>query len=330
MNKAKIFYLENCQEKLAKDLQRSLRQIIYSNLDIDLICIEKDMDSGKVNRTKAEDYLQLLKAAIVKTKNFSLAVFVEHKGFWYMGNEADQKKSEFGDYHFGVDSNNLEHIFPAIAIMDRMVMLPIGITGVLESYPDDLQWLFKPLDNCGVELVDFENQAHVNNSINRVNKTLIVEISRYCNRYMHINKIFEPDNSDFFDKISTLLNIDLGFLNYHRNKLLLKLAELSVVWPTQKLKLKQKNQVHLQFKKETKEFSGTLYVEVKSPPNTLINSPVKEEFYFRENQELYEITFNAEPQAVPFLPLEILMYGGNEEIEMSYPHLFQVVLDVER
>ncbi len=118
--KAKIFSLEN-QRQLRLDIERSLRRILYPNIE----CEHEIYDDQYEHVAKAvgRSYLQLMRASTVSVGSFTIAAeYEEGSYYWYTE----------GDYLLRLSQELKDLVFPTVAIMDHMVMVPRGIHQAFE------------------------------------------------------------------------------------------------------------------------------------------------------------------------------------------------------
>lgn len=206
---AEIFYLES-QEELIPSLQESLRAHVYPRIAITLNKIQipsHDRDPSELGRR----YVKLLQASIPPEKGLKLGVsrlvtfgyrfYIEvyyvltYAAFNYGGRT-------FGEHEFG-------YFFPAVAIRDRMVMIPAGLGERLERASETLS-PFNPLGMGGVEEVDFQNEAGIKAAAARVGAQVRDDFTRELRAYAR----YQTGKEINLPQVAGDLGVDPGFI-YH-------------------------------------------------------------------------------------------------------------------
>jgi len=206
---AEIFYLEE-QESLASELKALLRAHIYPGIDITLSRIQVpayDSDPSELGRR----YVKLLQASIPPEKGLQLGVnrlvtfgyrfYIEvyyaltYAAFRYGGRT-------FGEHEF-------RYFFPAVAIRDRMVMIPAGLGQRLEQTSETLS-PFNPLEMGGVAEVDFQNEQMVGEAMARVGGQVRDDFVRELKAYARYQAWGEVD----LPQLASDLEVEPGFI-YH-------------------------------------------------------------------------------------------------------------------
>ena len=113
--KAVIFALEG-QGELCRDIDNLLHRHFYERIQVEQRICKTD-DRGSIGNSGLELYLDLLKASTVRIGDFTLRVEQEPWKWGYIG---DKERDHFLQLLF----NRRRYVFPGVAIMDRIVMVP--------------------------------------------------------------------------------------------------------------------------------------------------------------------------------------------------------------
>lgn len=293
---ARVFYLPESQRELRMRIEALLRQYVYNDIQVERSEIDEDYsDSSSLQvQQHAADYLYLLKASMIRDDDFNIQV-VHKTGSWsYLGGYDSRAR-----YNMRLPSTLMEFALPAVAIMDRMVMVPQGMDQELQD-PLQFPWFFRPLDLQGVLLVDFSDEDSVREATRKVGLSLKSEIARLCTRHMLTRKLPNPD----FVELSRLLAVDERYLEQHRS--------LFVKPPTVRLhpritsgatRRDRRSRVSLEIHNDSEVTVERLCVQVEAPSDAR-NTLVKR-FLDLAAGERATISFELTPRATPFCPLEV-------------------------
>jgi hypothetical protein len=216
-------------------------------------------------------------------------------------------------------------IFPAVAIMNRMVLLPYGVGDAFEKtrvFP----WFVKPRDLGGVVLADFRHSDSVADAIRQVGVQLKSDIAKLCKRHMLFRKILTPD----FHELQQLLGVNLRYLELNRADLAAPSANLRSRIVSGAVRIGRTSKVVLEVHYESKALSGisgSVIVKVNAPSGTL-KAPVAATLDLSSGNGSRRIEFDVTPKTGPYCPLEVL-YSIDETQAASAPFPLPLVLDVE-
>lgn len=322
--KAKIFYI-NSQEQLSicKKIETALKEILYKSIYIERIQIPSDYfaNSSYIEHNFFEDYQQLLKRAMLKPSDFTIIIEKDDGGWSYSGYGHSGKNAPF--YNFlNINQSYLPRIFPAVAILDRLMLLPYGMNDVFEAHPDRFKWLLRPYDSQGVLLIDFSDENQIFESIKWVTSKTKKEIENYFSRQMLMRRYPQPD----FDELSYLLGVETNFLREVESEIKVNLAEISASVTTPPIPVGKTSKVKITINKKSESFEGSIYMRIKAPSSIMKNS-VKKTFYFERGTFNVDIEFDITPNTYPYLPIEIL-FGGNEMTKDVYPLKIPAIIEV--
>jgi hypothetical protein len=323
---AKLFFLKS-QERLLNDIEPLLREHIYRDLLIQRhpISHKYSQKSAAEEHRAFKDYLYLLKASMVKVDDFKINVEDDEGNWTYVYTDYEAK------YYLSLVRSSLSSIFPAIAIMDRMVLAPQGIHSAFAP-SREFSFLAKPLNLQGMLLVNFQDVDAISECIQKIGAQLKSEIVQLCRQHMFINGILQPD----LDGLASLLKIDKRYLKQYQpqiSKLPVKLVPLIVSGPAP---LEKESLVVLEIHNESEEVIGKVRVEVRSPKETLTdstetlkNSVAKYLDFSVGKPRIQKIQFKVHPHTIPYCSLEVMFIL--DEASLSYtPFPIPLTLDVNK
>jgi len=198
--KSEIFYFSEAQKSNALKLKDLIRERIDPVLLPSLNDIAEHQEASEVGWR----YVKLLQASIPPEKGIKLSLSnISLFGYsFYM--------QVYYPFVFGVRSfqgNSKAAFFPALAIHDRMVLVPKGLAKLLE-HEEGARATLNPLEMGGVEEVDFDNDLDVSAALNRVREILRAEVFRDLRVYAARHAVQQPDLSKLAEHFET----DAGFL----------------------------------------------------------------------------------------------------------------------
>jgi len=198
-----IFYLDD-QEDLVAGLGEELRKQVYPGLAVKLQSLSSTqlavIDMG-------QRYVKLLQASIRPEKGFelSLAAF-EHFGYrfyiyvYYAFAYYGAKKIE-----------RLSGLLPAVAVRNRMMLVPSGLGRDLEwAWNDQLSSPFIALEMGGAAEVDFRNRAAVDQSLAQIGRRMRADLLQEMRAYTSYRSLAEVD----LTTLARDLDVDIGFAQH--------------------------------------------------------------------------------------------------------------------
>ena len=201
---AEIFYLEHQRGSLPR-LKGLLRQHVYPALSIIEHRIEwaNERDASRAGWR----YVKLLQASIPPEKGIELNIhelgifgyrfYIEvYYAFRYLAGKTFQ-------------TDRLSEFFPAVAMQDRMVLIPAGIGKKLE-YGDQILSPFNPIDMGGVLEVDFAEAEALKDAMARVGQILRSDFLKELRAYASYQDIREMS----MPKVAGDLGVDAGFIGH--------------------------------------------------------------------------------------------------------------------
>lgn len=313
---AQIFYLKS-QQALCNNITSLLREYVYDDIQVNRLVISNlnPVRGGDVPQQQiARSYLNLLKSTMIKVGDFQIGVEDPSGDYWYMGYG--------GKFYLKLSRQLMTSVFPAVAVMDRMVMLPQGIHKAFDS-PSGFSFFPRPLDLQGVLLVDFDDQRAIREGVQQVAAQVETEVTKLCRQYMSVNMLPQPD----FDDLAKLLNIDRNYFEQYQDDIFARSVKLTpkiVSGPAQRA---IRSQVVLEIQNESEDELGVVCVQVKAPADAL-TAPVVEYLDFSAGKEqTQKIQFEVCPRAPRFCPLAIL-FMPSDTSQTYTPFPIPLTLDV--
>ncbi|MEV7045223.1 hypothetical protein [Amycolatopsis sp. NPDC051061] len=323
--KAEIFYLKGDEDR-RKHIERTLRREVFDHIDVDHVAIQNDY--GTVNAPTEVDkilrvYLDRLRASMIRVTDFRI-VISDSSGYWcYMGYEGGRSRDPEVGKFIRISYKGFCSLFPAVAIMDRMVMAPQGIHEILKA-SSEVSWMLRPLDLHGLSLVNFEQRDFIEDEIRKVASQMRNETTKLCARYVQARRLQSPD----FDELSILLGVDEAYLRMHQSHIKASRIKLNTKVLSEPLRIGKLSTVVLQITDESENMLGRVRVQVRGPKGALVRDPVAEILHFtNDDMRSQQIQIGVRPLAVPYCPLEVLFVPDPaSEVHISYP--VPVILDV--
>lgn len=314
--KAQIFYLEH-QQDMRDELASLLREYVYENIQVEVSGIRFDrMEEGNSQWRAALAYLNYLKSSMIKVDDFRILVEGSYGYSWYLGYEGETT------HLLKLHPDSVDSVLPAVAVIDRMVMLPQGIR---EAFDTSREFSFfpRPLDLQGVLMVDFAEPQAIREAVRQVGAQIKSEIEKLCRRYMFVNKILRPDYND----LSRLLKIDKRFFERFADELFQPSVRLTPRIISGPARRGQQTQIVLEIQKESEDALGIVNVQVRGPADTLA-APVAEYVDFSAGMsQIQKIQFEIFPTTSPYCPFEVLMVP-NDTNQKYTPFPIPLILDV--
>jgi hypothetical protein len=322
MMKAAVFYLDS-QDNYYRGIRLALEKCIFSGIDIDRYVISSSYSRASEQREHeaCRLYLRMLRACMIRVEDFRIVVGNPPYSWCYLGYESDSEYL-FADRVLSISRENLGAIFPAVAVRDRMVMVPAGIHDALEG-ATRLPWFLKPLDLHGVALVDFAEPSFIRDEMEQVGRQLEHEIVRLCARHAQMTSIQRPE----FDELAKLLAIDISYLKQHEEKIVASLIKMKPRVLSDPVRLGEASPVVLEISESSGNTLKQVQVRVKGPRGTL-EDPVGATLDFTaDDPDSRLLRFVVTAQVRPYCPLEVRFESsGTGDRYAAFP--VPVILDV--
>jgi hypothetical protein len=219
----------------------------------------------------------------------------------------------------------MSSVFPAVAVMDRMVMLPQGMHKVFDS-PTGFSFFPRPLDLQGVLLVNFKDPRALREGVQKVAAQIKNEVAILCRQYMTVNGILQPDLGDF-DDLAKLLNVRKNYFKQYQGEIFARSVKLTPKIVSGPAQLGKRSKVVLEVQNESEGALGIVSVQVNAPSDAL-EAPVVEYLDFSPGKEQTQtIEFEVCPRAPRYCPLAVL-FVPSETFQTYTPFPIPLTLDV--
>jgi hypothetical protein len=309
--KARVFFL-NSQEELYEKIKASLTRA-FKGISIEPSIYEEADDAGK--RDIGQSYLNMLKASMVKVTDRDITLYVEDElGQWgYWGGSGLNYERYF---RLKLQHTAKTAVFPSVAVMNRMVMVPEGIHDAFDM-PKELQYLFKPFDTWqGVILVDFRDEGAIVEAMERVDAQIRSEIAALIRRYIFVQATPTPD----LKVLSKLLNVGEDFLNGLGDEILKPSSHLIAKVTGGPARLNKESSVTLEIWNESDGAAGIVHVQIRAPYKVMQATLAQSVDFSSREVKHRKIPFIVKPTTIPYCPLAVRL--GEE----SFP--IPLILDV--
>lgn len=211
--KAEIFCLENDKDT-AVMITQSLKRHVYPSIKPNLRMIDTSRQAPQI----AWRYIKLLQASIPPDKGIELGITeLEHFGYQFY-------IKVFYAFKYSRTlrgSKGLHNFFPALAIRDRMVLVPKGLGILLE---DEVKILspFKALEAGGQTEVDFNDRRSLDLIMAQISQKVHTDFLQELQAYTS-HTDFQQIN---FDQIAHDMDVDSEFLEYVLEKAKVNISSL--------------------------------------------------------------------------------------------------------
>jgi hypothetical protein len=314
-----IFCLRS-QKAVARKVESLLRKLIYPELEVELKEISDDYNtySDYKEHENCGLFLRLFKASMIRVDDFAIVVSDGRGRWYYMG----------GSYHneprlLELLQSSMSSVFPAVAIMNRMMMMPYGVGdafGKSRMFP----WFVKPRDLEGVVLTDFQHPDSLEQAIRQVDVQLRTDIAKLCKRHMLLRRIATPD----FVELSHLLKISTDYLESHRPEFTAPWAGLTCEIVSASARVGIESEVALEVRYASPEPLGLVSVRVSAPHGVMEDTFKASLLFAGGKTERRELRLRVKPKAAPYCPLEV-QFTMDETQPLAAPSSYPLLLDVD-
>jgi hypothetical protein len=313
--KAQVFTL-SAQEALRLAIAKSLRSI-YDDVEIQHHIYENDP------RRIGQKYLDMLRASAIGVGTFTVEV-EDQFGYWrywdYLVSDVER-----ADHFLRLPHEAKERIFPGVAIINRMVIVPQGMRDALDV-PSDFVYLLKPLDLQGVLTVDFAAKNAVSDAVTRVGAEVRREIVSLARRQMATHRIPSPD----FEYLSILLDVHIRFLRDLRDEIQTPSPRLTVEIASGPALLNRISPVEIEVANESKHPAGFVDIQVRAPFNGVYEPPTRytDRLDFSSSAtNRHTMAIEILPRTTPYCPLEVLFVFEESVDAITFP--IPLIVDVD-
>jgi hypothetical protein len=321
--RAEIFYLTG-DEHRGRQIESFLKKEVFDGIDVKRS--EVPINYGTVDSPSAVDdvlyrYLQYLRAAMTRVEDFRIVVG-DSLGHWcYMGYKSGWPTERHIGKFLQISHMDFRSLFPAVAMMDRMVMVPQAIHETLRASREQL-WMFRPLDLHGLSLVNFERPDFVQEEVCRIAEQMKNEITKLCARHMQARRLQRPDLSE----LAGLLGVDSAYLLGHRKHITTRLINLTIKVLSDPVRVGRLSPVVLELNEDAENALKRVRVQVRGPRGVL-REPVAEIFDFSNSEtRSQQLQLSLIAQAVPYCPLEVRFETASAPEVYAFP--IPLMLDV--
>jgi hypothetical protein len=313
--KAQIFSLKG-QASLCEDIQDLLRENLYRKIKVEQVIFDDEDWNQTAALEMGRAFFRLLTASMVRVDDFSLEAenSLGKWGYWgYTG--------ERGEYFVRLGDRMRTKVFPSVAVMDRMVMMPTGIHDAFEV-PMGFSYLFRPLDLHGVILVDFDDRKAVEDAVLKVAAQLSREIVTIGRRHMYVRDIRTPDLAD----LSELLHVTGDYLDRLEAEIVKPVPKLALEVTGDPVRLGEWSPVTLNVRNESGYALSAVRAQIRGPRNAL-RRPLTQYLDFSSSAvEDRTLRFEVRAQAAPYCPLEVMFLSDDVAQGFTFP--IPLILDV--
>lgn len=316
--RAQTFSLQS-QEELRTELTALLRSEVYRDIWVEHKVYDgEDADSAAIGRS----YLSLLRASMVSAGAFTLEVEDEFGSWGYWDNDGDVAIAK----HFvRLDHGSTPAVFPAVAVMDRLVMVPQRSRDAFDI-PASFSYLLRPLDLGGVLLVDFADPRAIREAVTRIGIRIRAEIASLGRRHMSVQRIPSPDA----EALAMVLRVDRRLVEDLHDEILRASPRLAIEVESGPVRLNESSPVRLRIRDESAEAAGIVDIQIRAPAKVMAASADRYTQWLdfssgKTRQETIE--FEVLPRSAPYCPLEVLFVFDETSQAATFP--VPVILDVE-
>jgi hypothetical protein len=240
-----------------------------------------------------KSYLEMMRASTVKVGDFTVEAAYEDGSWGYYWDREEE-------HLLRLPHELMTKVFPAVAVMNRMVIVPREIHKAFDA-PTDFAYMFKPLEAYGVVLADFDKRDTIRRALVRVATQVRAEIVSLCRRHMSLQGTRSPD----LEELARLLDVDEDFLEELKQDVIRPFPRLEAQVISGPVRLKKSSRVKLAVRYESVNAPGTVRVQIRPPAV----KPVVHYLDFSAGQTTDQmIEFDVVPKTAPYCPLEVLFY----------------------
>jgi hypothetical protein len=262
--KTEIFYLKDNEDNLPA-LKGHLKRESSFNFNPVVHEIDPSRD-GLETHQFARQYVKLLQASIPPQKGITLHFHELQTWEQYFYIEVYYQFGYFGygDNRKSFQGKGLNCFFPAVAIHDRMVLVPQELSRQLASYSIEAHSLFKTLEMGGVIAVDFVNEPELAAAIKHLTHTLREEFLQEVRAYAS----YQDPQEVTLTKLAKDMGVSMVFLQHALKDEILahvKYQSLKCAFDKRKLQLNHWTKVSLSITNESDTDLTGLSVEIAGP-----------------------------------------------------------------
>jgi hypothetical protein len=200
-----IFELKGVPSKRAL-----LQELFEKSLFPGVTVMREEFPPDPGGRDQGWRYLKLLQAAIPPEQGISLGLDEFSYSIYrvYIKAYFSMSGSYFGNTR-GFSGSDLLQFFPAVAVHDRMVLVPLGLRRSLVRSNEEFP-AFPALKAGGVLELDFDDENALRTAVRMVSERLNADFLKELQAY----RSFQDLNSLSLQALADDLNADLGYLQH--------------------------------------------------------------------------------------------------------------------
>jgi hypothetical protein len=292
--KAKIFLLKQTQDPLYEKLKRLLRDT-FKEIDVRDIRIDEGYNEHSHEcHEHARDYLHLLRESAIPPV-FDIKVTNDFRDQWcYMGDGRATTTNKL----LSILQGQLKYIFPAVAVMGRMILVPQAMNTILQSN-SDLRIQLKPCGSTGSPFANFDNDDEIRSMIQEAAKKLKLEVAQFCATQMLMRRLARPDFTDVVKQ----LEVSDAYLKHYEHDLISPLARSDLKILGAPVPAGRSSRVVLEMSNDSDVTLRGIRVEIRGPSSSM-RAPATRHLDLSPHQKSL-IEFEIKPATYPFCPLEI-------------------------
>ena len=260
--KAEIFYYGEEQRRAALRVKQLLRAHLYPALSpvmSDIIGL-----TGEASAKMGWRYVKLLQASIPPEQGIQISIKSTHV-LGYSSYIHIYYPFVYSQRDFQIESR--KKFFPALAIHNRMVLVPKGLAQLLD-YSKEILTPFYPIEEGGVKEVDFNDELTLGDAIARVGEILRKELFAELRAY----STYRSFNQVEFSRVAEQLDTDEGFLRHLCGTVVTECPfykELTCELDQNEIQAGQWSKVNLTIHNNSPSLLRDITVEIKGPAEIL-------------------------------------------------------------
>ncbi len=318
--KADVFYLANQDDQAAR-LRLLLRTHIYPDISVALQKFETPTWSPREGILLGERYVKLLQAAVPPEvgMRFGLGRLESLGTRFYIS--VYYPFATFSSRVFRDDS--LRKFFPAVAVRDRMVLVPQGLSKELKN--ENEIPLFKPLESGGVlEIDDFDDVAALTVAVQSIGRALRCEVLNEAAAYSSYQ---DPAQFDL-GNVAKNLGVDVGYVQHSLQQEGLERPvydQLTCTLDTQKVPASRWTKVTLVISNNSDTALSKLGLAVSGPVKLL---PKRIETDVAPHSTAC-VLLSIMPEAPGDFPIEITLFAPNDKVVAGFLPVHHIWLECD-
>lgn len=321
--KAEIFYLED-QWEVVQEISQLLREKIYPGLKVVSYQIDDINENNNLDEIAAR-YQKLIRASIKPEtrpeKRVELTTEIRRH---YGGGYLYIRIYYFWNYTTFLGGDQLVAFLPAVAVHDRLFIVPKDIDKILRSEGEEVEFL-KPLAAEGAIRLDYHDRASIPSVVAEVSRNLCDEF-RYN---LRASASLMPDHDFSIPELSAGLGVDPGFLQYFLKSEVSSISfykQLVCDARPKEIPFGRWSAVTLNIQNNTNLDFSNLEVDITGPVEIRPTRRIEVDL---PSHDAVEVKISLKPQDRGEFPLEIVLMLPDDRIYHEYLHVHDIWLDCE-